>query len=79
MGSSGLPWRRGFGGDELSGGDQAFFVGQAHALAGADGFVGGFEAGDADDGADYEIGFGMGGYFYGSGGAVDDFDFGETS
>ncbi len=47
----------GFGGDQFSGGDQAFFVGKPDGLAGAHGFVGSFESGDADDGADHEIGF----------------------
>ena len=68
----------GLGGDELSGGDQTFFVGEADGFAGADGFVGGFQAGDADDGADYEIDFGMGGDADGAGGAVDDFDVAEA-
>ena len=59
------------GGDELSGGDQAFFVGEADGFSGANGFVGGFESGDADDGGDYEIGVGMGGDADGAGGAVE--------
>ncbi len=63
----------GFGGDEFSGGDQAFFVGQADGFAGPDGFVGGFESGDADDGADYEIGVGMSGDADGADGAGDNF------
>ena len=63
----------GLGGDELSGGDQALFVGEADGFSGADGGVGGFESGDADDGGDDEIGVGMGGDADGAGGAVDDF------
>src|SRR5579863_6840525 len=68
----------GFGGDELSGSDQAFFVGEADGFSGADGLVGGFEAGNAHDGGDYEIGVGMGGDADGSGGAVEDFDAGDA-
>jgi hypothetical protein len=49
------------GGEDLAGGDEALLVGQADGLAGADCGVGGFEAGDADDGGDDEVGFGMGG------------------
>ena len=50
-----------FGGDEIAGGDQALLVGEADGLAGFDGFIGGFESGDADDGGDDEVGVGMGG------------------
>jgi hypothetical protein len=66
------------GGDELSGGDQAFFVGEADGLSGAHGFVGGFESSDTDDGRDYEIGVGMGGNADSAGGAVDYFDAGDS-
>src|SRR4029077_13379704 len=41
----------GGGGDQLAGSDQALFVGEADGLAGFDSFVGGFETGDAHDGA----------------------------
>src|ERR1700751_5104256 len=51
----------GFCGDQFSGSDQALFVGEADGFSGANGFVGGFESGDANDGGDYEIGVGMGG------------------
>ena len=66
----------GFGGDEFSRGNQAFFVGESNRLAGAHGFVGGFESGHADDGADHEIYFRMGGDLDGSCRAVNDFDSG---
>ena len=60
----------GFGGDEIAGGDQAFLVGQADGLAGLDRFVGGFQSGDADDGADHEVGVGMGRDLHRAGRAV---------
>ena len=68
----------GFGGDELSGGDQAFFVGEADGFSGADGFVGGLESGNADDGGDYKISVGMSGDVDGAGCAVSDFDAGDA-
>ncbi len=40
--------------DELTGGYEALLVGEADGLASADGGVGGFESGYADDGGDYE-------------------------
>ena len=64
--------------DEVAGGDEAFLVGEADGFAGADGGVGGFEAGDADDGGDDEVDLGQGGDADGAGGAVDDFDVGEA-
>ncbi len=64
----------GGGDDEVAGGDEALLVGEADGLAGLDGGVGGFEAGDADDGGDDEVDVGVGGDGDGSGGAVDDFD-----
>src|ERR1700674_1809505 len=66
-----------FCGDELSGYNKTLFVGEADRLTGADSFVGCLEAGDAHDGADYEIDVGMSGNADGAGGAVDDLDFGE--
>ena len=66
------------GDDEFAGGDEALLVGEADGLAGADGGVGGFESGDADDGGDDEVDFGQGGDVDGSGGAVDDFDAGDA-
>ncbi len=51
----------GCGEDEIAGGDEAFLVGEADGLAGADGGVGGFESGDADDGGDDEVDLGQGG------------------
>jgi len=68
----------GFCGNELSGSDQAFFVGEAYGFAGADGFVCSLKASNADDGADHEIDVGMGGYTDGSSGAVKDFDIGDS-
>jgi hypothetical protein len=49
----------GGGEDEFAGGDQALLVGQADGLAGADGRVGGLQAGDADDGRDDEVRLGQ--------------------
>ena len=66
------------GDDELAGGYEALLVGEADGLAGADGGVGGFESGDADDGGDYEVDFGEGGDVDGAGGAVEDFDAGDA-
>ena len=65
--------------DEIAGGYEALLVGEADGLAGADGGVGGFEAGDADDGGDDEVDFGQRGDADGAGGAVDDFDAGDGS
>ena len=67
MGSSGLPCLTGFGGDQIAGRYQTFFVCQADGLAGLHGFVSGFESGDADDGADHEVGVGMGRDLYRTG------------
>ena len=66
------------GDDEFAGGDEALLVGEADGFAGADGGVGGFESGDADDGGDDEVDFGKRGDVDGSGGAVDDFDAGDA-
>ena len=63
-----------FGGDEFAGDDETFFVGETDGFAGTNGFVGGFESGDADDGADDEIDVGMRGNADGAFGAVQDFD-----
>ena len=41
--------------DEFPGGYEALLVGQADGLAGADGGVGGFQAGYPDDGGDDEV------------------------
>ena len=68
----------GGGDDELAGGYEALLVGEADGFAGADGGVGGFEAGYSDDGGDYEVDFGEGGDVDGAGGAVDDFDVGDA-
>ncbi len=68
----------GGGDDEVSGGYEALLVGEADGLSGEDGGVGGFETGNADDGGDYEVNFGMGGYGYCPGGAVKDFDAGDA-
>ena len=66
------------GDDELAGGYEALFVGQADGFAGADRGVGGFEAGYSDDGGDDEVDLGEGGDVDASGGAVEDFDVGES-
>ncbi len=66
------------GDDELAGGYEALFVGEADGLAGADGGVGGFEAGYSDDGGDDEVDFGQGRDVNASGGAVENFDVGEA-
>jgi hypothetical protein len=68
----------GGGGEDFAGGHHALLVGQADGLAGQDGGVGGFEAGDADDGRDDEIRLGQGGAGDGACGAVDDFDAGDA-
>jgi hypothetical protein len=57
----------GFGGDEFAGGNETFFVGEADGLAGFHSFVSGFKSGDANDGADDEIHFGVGGDGNGAG------------
>ncbi len=49
----------GLRGDQFARGHQAFLVGQADRLSALHGFVGRFQAGDAHDGADHEIRFGM--------------------
>ena len=67
----------GGGDDELAGGYEALLVGEAYGLAGTDCCVGGFESGDADDGGDYEVDLGQGGYADGTGGAVDYFNAGD--
>ena len=64
--------------DELAGGYEALFVGEADGFAGADCGVGGFESGYAYDGGDYEVDFGKGGDVDGAGGAVDYFDVGDA-
>ena len=60
------------GEDEIAGGDEAFFVGEADGFAGEDGSVGGFEASDADDGRDDEVSLRQCGHAYGACSAVDD-------
>ncbi len=67
----------GGGEDEIAGGDEALLVSEADGFAAEDGGVGGFEAGDADDGGDDEVGVGMGGYADRAGCAVDDFYAGD--
>ena len=64
--------RAGGGEDEVACGDQAFFVGKADGLAGADGGVGGLEARDADDGGDDKVDLGKGGDADSALGARDD-------
>ncbi len=50
----------GFGGDQVACGYETFLVRQSDGLAGFDRFVSGFQSGDTYDGADHEIGVGMG-------------------
>ena len=68
----------GGGEDEVAGGYEAFLVGEADGFAGEDGGVGGFEAGYAYDGGDYEVDGGEGGYADRAGRAVDDLDAGDA-
>src|SRR5579863_87892 len=62
------------GSDQLSGGDQAFLVGEANNLAGANRLVSGLEPGDSDDGADHKIDLGMSRDSDGARGTVDYFN-----
>ncbi len=64
----------GGGGEDFAGGYHALLVGQANGLTGEDGGMGGFEAGYADDGGDYKVGFGKGGAGDGALGTVDELD-----
>ena len=64
----------GFSGEQLSSGHHALLIGQADSFPGFHGFVGGLQAGHADDGADHEVHLGMGGDAHRAGGAVDHFD-----
>jgi hypothetical protein len=68
----------GGGGKDFTRGDHAFLVGQADGLAGENCGVGGFKAGDANDGGDDEVRLGQGGAGDGAGGAVYDFDAGDA-
>ena len=61
------------GEDELAGGDQTFLIGEADSRAGADGGIGGFEAGDTDDRRDDEVGLGQSGDVDSARRAEDDF------
>ncbi len=68
----------GGGEDEIAGGYEAFFVGEAYGFAAEDRGVGGFKTGDAYDGGDDEVGLGERGHADSAGGAVDDFDAGDS-
>ena len=68
----------GGGEDEVAGGYETFFVGEADGFAGEDGGVSGFEAGYSDDGRDYEVDGGEGGYADCAGCAVDYFYAGDA-
>ncbi len=68
----------GGGEDEVAGGYEAFFVGEADGFAGQDGGVGGFEAGHSYDGGYDEVDGREGGAADCAGGAVDDFDAGDA-
>src|SRR5579864_1949474 len=65
-------------GEQLAGGHHTFLVGQADSFSGFYCFVGGFQAGHADDGADHEIYFRMGRNLYCAGRAMDDLDFAQA-
>src|SRR6516162_3754085 len=69
----------GSGGDELAGGDQTFLVREAENLAGFDSLIGGFESGDAHDGAHDEVDLRVRGDPDCAGRAVDDFDVAEAA
>ncbi len=62
------------GGDQFSGRNQAFLVGQPDRLPGLYRFVRGFEAGDTHDRADHKINFRMSRHPDSSGLAVNDFN-----
>src|SRR5437016_2051290 len=68
----------GFGGDELSGGYEAFLIGKTHGFSRFDGFVSGLEPGNTNDRANHEIGFGMSSDCDGSACAVDNFYSGDS-
>ena len=68
----------GCGDDEVAGGYEAFLVGKAYGFSGLHCGVGGFQAGYADYGGDYELDVWMGGYGYGAGCAVEDFYAGDA-
>ena len=65
----------GFRGDQFSGSDKTFFIGETYNLTGLHGFVGCLQPRHTDDGADYEVNFGMGRYANRPGRAVNHFDF----
>src|SRR2546427_8510637 len=58
-GQKGFTLPPGFGGDQLSSGNHAFFICQANGFARAYGFVSSFQSCYAHDGADYKVGIGM--------------------
>ena len=68
-----------FGGDEVAGGDQALFVSEPDGLTGSDGLVGGFQSGDTDDGADYEVSVRVSRDLHSSSSAVSDVDVAKPS
>ena len=74
MGSSGLPWRRASVMMRSPAATTHSLFARPTVLPALHGFVGGFQSGDADNGADHEVGIGMGGDFHRAGGAVHDFD-----
>src|SRR4029077_4948535 len=65
-------------GDQFSGRNHAFLIGQSDRLPRPDGFVSGFQAGYTDDGANHKISFRAGRYPYRSLCSVNDLDFLET-
>jgi len=48
-----------FGGNEIPRRDQTFLIGESDCFAGFDTLLGRFQSGDADNGADDEVGVGM--------------------
>ena len=72
MGSSGMPRSRAAARRRSPAATRHSLLARPTIFAGEDGGVGGFEAGDADDGGDDEVGGGEGGDADGAGCAVDD-------
>ena len=65
--------------DQFTGGDQAFLVRKTERLPCARSLVGRLKSGHADNGADHEINFGMGGDGDRAGRSIDHFDLAEAS
>ncbi len=78
MGRMGTLRSRAAASEDFASGDHAFLVGESDGLAGQNGGVGCFKAGDADDGGDDEIGLARSSARDGACGAVNDFDAGDA-